>query len=137
MGSKNLRDGFADPTDRRAGTELRLGCTWEGAEPLWKRVPTHGEDGRPLSDFMMIIPGLRSGGSLNAQEVIRKLQGVLELYRHAVVFADLNLRLSLLWVSVRPIPGICLELATAVKQRVPQALLVANRAEAMLSLRKR
>ena len=29
------------------------------AEPLRKRAPSHDENGKPLSDFMMLIPGLR------------------------------------------------------------------------------
>jgi hypothetical protein len=33
----------------------------------------------------------------------------------------------LLWVSVKPIPGICLELPAAIQARVPEALLVADR----------
>ena len=30
------------------------------AEPLWKRVPTRDDEGRPVSDFMMLIPKFRS-----------------------------------------------------------------------------
>jgi hypothetical protein len=113
---------------------LVVSSGWEPAEPLWRRVPTHGEDGRSLSDFMMIIPDLSRRSAAYRRSVIADLQGVLDAYRHAVVFADLNLRLNLLWVSVKPIPGICLELPTAVKHRVPEAMLVANRVEAMMSL---
>ncbi len=105
------------------------------AEPLWQRVPTRGDDGHPLSDFMIIIPGLREWPKERRQQAVGKLQGVFEHYRHAVVFADLNLRLNLLWVSVRPIPGICIELPAAIKFQVPEAKLVANKAEAMMSLR--
>jgi hypothetical protein len=52
---------------------------------------------------------------------------VLARYGDAVVFADVNLRLNTLWVTVRPIPGICLELPAALKHRVPEALLVAHK----------
>jgi hypothetical protein len=45
------------------------------------------------------------------------------------VFADMNLRLNVLWVTVRPIPGICLELPAALKTRVPEAMLVAQRVQ--------
>jgi len=113
---------------------LCLSAPLEPAEPLWKRVPTRGDDGRPLSDFMMLIPKLRHWHPQRRQQALGRLQGVFEHYRHAVVFADLNLRLNLLWVSVRPIPGICIELPTAIKLQVPEAMLVANRAEAMMSL---
>jgi len=27
--------------------------------PLWQRVPTRDDDGRPLADFMMLVPRLR------------------------------------------------------------------------------
>ncbi len=99
----------------------------QAAEPLWKRVPTHGEDGRPLSDFMMLIPRLKQKPSRECARSVEAMQCVLERYRHVVVFAELNLPLNLLWVSVRPVPGMCLELATAIKLTVPEALLVAQK----------
>ena len=97
------------------------------AEPLWKRVPTRTDDGRPLSDFMMLIPGLRKWPRVRQEMTVTAIQQVLDHYHQAVVFADLNLRLNLLWVSVLPIPGICLELPTALNARVPEAKLVAQR----------
>ena len=97
------------------------------AEPLWKRVPTRGDDGRPLSDFMMLIPSLREKPRGECALAVEDIQRVLNRYHHAVVFADLNLRLNVLWVSIRPIPGMVLELATAIKLAVPEALLVAQR----------
>lgn len=109
-------------------TRLTLGATaLEPAEPLWKRAPTRGDDGRPLSDFMMIIPGLSRRPAEHQQRTVEALREVLETYHRAVVFADLNLRLNLLWVTVRPIPGICLELPAALHARVPEAKLVADR----------
>ncbi len=99
----------------------------QAAEPLWKRVPTRGEDGRPLSDFMMLIPKLRQKPTPEFARTVEALQFVLERYRHVVVFAELNLPINLLWISLRPIPGMCLELATAIKLAVPEALLVAQK----------
>jgi hypothetical protein len=96
-------------------------------EPLWKRVPSRGDDGRPLSDFMMLIPRLGQRSKEECALAVEKIQRVLERYHHAVVFADLNLRLNVLWVSIKPIPGMVLELATAIKIAVPEALLVAQR----------
>ena len=32
------------------------------AQPLWRIVPTRGDDGRCLADFMMLVPGLAGGG---------------------------------------------------------------------------
>jgi hypothetical protein len=99
------------------------------AEPLWKRAPSHDEYGRPLGDFMMIIPRLSSRSIHYVQSTLRAIDAVLKEFYHAVVFADMNLRLNILWVSVRPIPGICFELASAIKLQVPEALLVAHRLE--------
>jgi hypothetical protein len=95
------------------------------AEPLWKIVPQCDERGRSLSDFMMVIPGLRTRPTHVISKTIGDIHDILRLYRHVVVFADLNLKLNVLWVSVRPVPGICLELPAAIHARVPDAKLVA------------
>ncbi|HID48427.1 MAG TPA: hypothetical protein EYP40_02250 [Chromatiales bacterium] len=96
-------------------------------EPLWKRVPTVDTDGTRLSDFMMIIPRLRDRPRAARQAIVQRIEGVLRCYQDKVVFADLNLALNVLWVSVRPVPGICLELPTAIKLQVPEALLVSHK----------
>ncbi|AOU96640.1 hypothetical protein BI364_00140 [Acidihalobacter yilgarnensis] len=96
----------------------------EPAEPLWRRVPTRMPDGRPVSDFMMLIPRLRQQPPHIIQRTLREIDGVLMRYRSVVLFADLNLKINTLWVSVRPVPGICLELPTAVKLCVPEAVLI-------------
>jgi hypothetical protein len=101
----------------------------EPAEPLWKRVPTRSDDGERLTDFMMIIPGLRSKPEHRIRDTLDRIQLVFDCYHPVVVFAELNLSLNILWVSVRPRPGICLELATALKVKVPEALLVAHKLE--------
>jgi hypothetical protein len=51
---------------------------------------------------------------------------VLTHYRHAVVFAEFNLKLNLLWVSIRSIQGIRLEIANAIQEQVPGAKLVSH-----------
>ncbi len=100
------------------------GLSLSPADPLWKRAPTRDEHGGMLSDFMMLIPRLSRSPRHQQQHIIDKLQQVLEEYRHAVVFADLNFKLNVLWVSVRPLPGICLELPTAINACIPEAKLV-------------
>lgn len=99
----------------------------EPAEPLWKRAPTRGDDGRPLSDFMMLIPRLRYKPRAELLSIVDRLQQVFDHYQHGVVFADLNPRINLLWVTVRPIPGICLEVACAINMAIPEARLVAHK----------
>lgn len=106
---------------------LRPAVDLHPAEPLWKRAPGRDEDGRPLPDFMMLIPRLGKRPGLIIQRTLADIDAVLQDYRHAVVFADMNLRLNVLWVTVRPIPGICLELPAALKVRVPEAMLVASK----------
>ena len=96
-------------------------------EPLWKRVPTHDEQGNLLSDFMMLIPGLNKLDQIEFLETINSLNCLFTQYHKYVVFIDLNVKLNLLWVSVRNQPGICLELPTMIKSIIPKALLVAHK----------
>jgi len=119
------------------GLSLTDGLGLQSGGPLWKRVPARDDDGRLLSDFMMLIPGLGRRPAKRVEATLAALHAVFAYYRDFVVFADLNLKLNVLWVSVKPCPGITLELATAVKQRVPEAVLVANKGEIMASERMR
>jgi hypothetical protein len=96
------------------------------AEPLWRRAPTHDNEGNLLSDFMMLIPKLSQRPHDQISQTLQRLQQALNLYQNTVVFVDLNLRLNVLWVSVKPVPGICLDLPTTIKSFVPEALLVAQ-----------
>jgi len=96
------------------------------ATPLYKRAPREDEHGRPLSDFMIIIPKLRSRPQHLIQDTIGKIERVLARHANDVVFADLNLKLNVLWVSVRSRPGICWNLPVEINDAVPDALLVAQ-----------
>lgn len=100
------------------------GVGLERLEPLRKRIPLRDEQGRALADFMMIIPGLRRRPQRFIQQCISEIQAVCARFEDAVVFVDLNLKLNLLWVSHRSHPGLCGEIAGAVQQRIPEALLV-------------
>jgi len=100
----------------------------ESHRPLYERVPTRDEYGRPLADFMLILPGLRERPKAQFNEVLARLQAVLARF-HEVVFADLNVPLNLLWVSVRARPGVILELFGVVKLHLPEAKLVGHRWE--------
>jgi len=94
-------------------------------EPLWRRVPSRDETGRCLADFRMIIPGLRDKSSSQQRNTLRIVNAVLQHYGAWVVFADFNFRTNLLWVSIRPRPGLTLEIPAAIKTLVPEALLLA------------
>ena len=91
--------------------------------PLWQIVPTRGADGRPLADFMMLIPGLRNRPEHEINHTLNNIQKALEPF-HDVVFVNLNLKINVLWVSVNARPGITLELITAIQRLVPEALMV-------------
>ena len=71
-------------------------------EPLSKRAPSIDENGDALSDFMVIFPGLRDRPEPHIRKTIDTVHGILASYNHAVVFAEFNLKLNLLWVSIRP-----------------------------------
>lgn len=113
----------------RDKTELKRSAEMLPSEPLWKRAPTRDAQGRPVSDFMMIIPKLSKKPPQHIKSTISHIDAVLQRYRHVVLFADINLKLNTLWITVKPVPGICLELAAAVKVQVPEALLVAHKQE--------
>ena len=98
----------------------------DASEPLRKRAPSHDENGRPLCDFMMLIPGLRDKPRHMIDNTLQDVHIALSGFSHAVVFAEFNLRLNLLWVSIRPIQGIRLEIAGAIQQQVPGAKLVSH-----------
>ncbi|MBW8363590.1 MAG: hypothetical protein K0M39_03470 [Rhizobium sp.] len=104
-------------------------CAGPGpGQPLWQIAPTRDLAGKRLTDFMMLIPRLRSRPRVEIERASREIQAVLSLHQD-VVFADLNLKLNLLWVSLRPRPGAISELVAAIRLRVPEAVLVAHYAE--------
>lgn len=109
----------------------------EPGQPLWQRVPTRDENGRNLHDFMMLIPKLASWPEARRQQVYQELQLIFNAFDGNVVFADLNLKMNLLWVSMQPHPQGCLGLAAVVRERVPEAVLVASQAEAIAGMANR
>ena len=107
---------------------------YEPGRPLWQRVPTRDAEGRYLNDFMMLIPRLSCWPERRRTRVFEELDRVFAEFEEVVVFADLNLKLNLLWISMRQSPSGCLGLAAAIKERIPEALLVASQAEAMAGM---
>lgn len=97
----------------------------EPGRPLWQIAPTRDQSGRRLTDFMMLIPRLRDRPGGEIERASRDIQSVLALHQD-VVFADLNLKLNLLWISLHPRPGAVAELVAAIRLRVPEAVLVAH-----------
>ena len=105
----------------------KISVTLEKAtEPLRKRAPARDENGKPLSDFMILFPGLRDKPRHLIDGAVRSMALVLVKFDHAVVFAEFNIKLNLLWVSIRPIHGIRYEIAGAIQQYIPEARLVSH-----------
>ena len=96
------------------------------AEPLRKRAPAFDEHGKALSDFIVLFPGLAKKPQHYIQSAIEHIQKVFADHGHAVMFAELNLKLSLLWISVKPIPGIRFQIAEALRAVIPEARLVSH-----------
>ena len=113
--------------DLESSKSLKVSLALAPGESLWKRAPTHGDDGRLLADFMMLIPGLNKRSSVQIQIRVEHIAMVLGGFDQVVVFADLNMKLNLLWVSHRPVAGSCTDIATSVQMYVPEAKLIAQR----------
>lgn len=108
-----------------ASTTLNSTTTREAARPLWQVAPTRDPSGQRLTDFMMLIPRLRDRPQGEIMRASNEIRALLVMHQD-VVFADLNLKLNLLWISLRPRPGAIAELAAAIRLRLPEAVLVAH-----------
>lgn len=104
------------------------------APPLWHLVPTRGGDGRCLADFMMLIPGLRARSPLYRDRVAQAVREVCESFGERVVFADINIAINVLWVSVVAEPGLAGRVAASIRERVPEALLIGGQLGAVSAL---
>jgi hypothetical protein len=103
----------------RHGLEMRPGV------PLWKLAPTRDEQGARLCDFMVLIPRLKSRHALYISNAQSHIACVLK--RHdEVVFANMDLKLNVLWVSHRHRAGLMLEIINAIRLGIPEAVLVAQ-----------
>lgn len=92
---------------------------------LWRHAPTRDAAGRPVCDLLMLLPGLRRGG--NTQTLLcQQLQLVLQGFGDRVLFADLNVRLGVLWVSVKGEAGLSAEVIEAIRARISGARVVGH-----------
>ncbi|TCS73451.1 hypothetical protein EDC61_102228 [Sulfuritortus calidifontis] len=99
---------------------------WQASQPLWQRVPKRDAEGQRLADFMMIAPALKGRDAEELAPWLTLVEGVLKRFDSAVVFADFNLQLNLLWVSHRCRPGLGSELVAALRAAAPQLRLVGH-----------
>ena len=95
-------------------------------EPLYKIAPTRDEDGKSFVDFMLIIPKLKKKPQKYIDRTLKDIQMVLSRYSHDVVFANMDLKINCLWVSHKAKAGLCKELTAAIRQYVPEAMLVGD-----------
>jgi len=95
-------------------------------EPLYKIAPTRDENGKSFVDFMLIIPKLKKKPQNYIDQTLKDIQMVLSRYSQDVVFANMDLKINCLWVSHRARPGLCMELTSAIRQYVPEAMLVGD-----------
>lgn len=107
-------------------SKMMISSMFLHAEPLRKRVPTIDEQGNTLSDFMVLFPGLAKKPQYLIQATIDHIQAVIGNYSHVVVFAELNLKLNLLWVSVKPVTGVRFQISEALRAAIPEARLVSH-----------
>ncbi|WP_018871586.1 hypothetical protein [Thioalkalivibrio sp. ALJ16] len=115
------------PVSSAPETSLRPALLLEPHQPLWQRLPKRDAHGRRLADFMMLIPGLRQRPRDQIHARALAIERVLSGYEADVAFVELNLKLNTLWVSLRARPGLCIELPAAIRDAVPEALLVGPR----------
>lgn len=106
---------------------LRCSLEYSANTPLWQRVPTKDSSGQYLGDFMMIIPSLKKASSADKKDTLNRISQVLARYSDTVVFADLNMKMSLLWISIKPVKGMMLEIPTAIIESFPDAKLISDR----------
>jgi len=109
---------------RREAKVLQTGAL-HSASPLWTRAPKRDEQGIAYSDFMLLIPGLKQQSAAGKQACLTGVQQCLKPFDDIVVYVDLNIKLSLLWVSHKPLPGIAATLVQAIQQALPEARVIA------------
>ncbi len=102
---------------------------WACGEPLWKRAPKRDSEGHPYVDFMMLAPGLKRRPGHEIESLMRIIRSVLQRFENWVVFADFNLKLNVIWVSLKYRPGLMAEIVAALRAQAPILKLVAHNPE--------
>ena len=128
----NSRSKTAIAHRRSNSPEVRPGLS--PGQKLWRYAPARDAQGESLCDLMMLLPGLKQDRSLHIV-VMAQLQSVLEGFGDKVFFADLNIRLGILWVTVKSEPGLCGEVVGAIRDRIEGARAICNYVDGPQKLR--
>ena len=118
---------MTNPLDNKKSDSLKHTLELEPSTPLWQRVPTRDDAGKSFLDFQIIIPKLKVAAPDYQKKTLDTLSAVLIRYQDTVVFADLNLKMNLLWVSIKPVKGMIWEIINAILESVPEAKLISDR----------
>ena len=73
---------------------------------------------------MVRIPDLGTGRMEPLPHCLAALTQVLTNHRDVVVFAELNSRLGLLWVTVKPVPGCIRRMYADLREVLPTARII-------------
>ncbi len=92
--------------------------------PLWMRAPSRDENGHNYSDFMMLIPGLGKRTIADLEAKIQLIQNTINQFTSVVVYADINTKINVLWVSHKSIPGVSRPIIAALLKNIPEAKIV-------------
>lgn len=115
----------------RKADGLAAPAVWEAGQPLWQRVPKRDTAGRPYVDFMMLAPGLNKRPATEQHQIVVLVRGVLERFGDDIVFADFNLDINVLWVSLRCQPGLMTRVVCLLRAKVPMLRLVSHSPDLM------
>lgn len=107
-------------------TDLKLSVDLSPAKPLWQLAPTRDEDGGPVSDVLIIIPKLKTQPEEYIKDTLANIEFALKQFNNEVLFANVDMKLNTLWVSFKAIPGVYVEIVSALMTNVPEALLVGD-----------
>ena len=94
--------------------------------PLWQRAPARDEHGTPYIDFMMLIPGLNKECESTLEGYLVKINNCLKSFDQVVVYVDLNIKLNLLWISLKPEQGVSSQIVLSIQAEIPHAKVIAT-----------
>lgn len=101
----------------------------QAASPLWQIAPVRDAEGALLADFLLLIPRLEKRGAAFAEHAAQRIRAVCEGFGEQVVFAELNAATGSVWVSVQAQPGLCAQVARAIRAELPEVRLVGGQIE--------